>query len=741
VDPHYHTPNQNKPLDSQSPKQSQNPSNLSAEHRRQLEEGSAIAPEVLEESGAQTIHRGRELPEVFSERQRRRAPGILFPLYRPNDETSWCFRPDREDPDRPGHKYEQPPKARGGAGNALYVHPSQRHLIADRRVPVIFGEGIKKALAIISAARKAGVEVLVVAVCGVWNWMADGESIPDLADIPLEGRNATIMFDSDMLRNESVQDAAKRFAEYLIGRGAAAFVTYFRDKADGSKVGADDHFAGGGTFAEVLMLTRRYNPADFREVRLSRSEQLSGMLEDLHRTYAAMPAARVGECSDRATMREAIRRAEESGQVTEGGIVVRLPVRPLSVKTRLGRQGQANSLRRLQAHGYTERIDEPPHKVEKQGAAYLLKASTQGRGRAESGHYRRERPQQNFSPEQTEERKPLNYADSYTGVHSARAPRCAAVPELRHSKVVHTWAWRRGRRVVVDSEYVYRLAKTRQEVLMHLLDVGGAASEAELLERFGSKSTRPRDFHRRKIAPLIGWRYTRDKETGAECRLETGPQIVSCEDGMVRILPEWREALEQHRKQTGELEDNRRQEHRYRDQSKAYRNRDRTPAGEEGPLRGKEAVARMVAEREREDAERWVEEQRQKVGETAATFLADEMAGISAVRFKDVRHRWQQRGGRVEDLRPAVLYGPFKFKREDDGDLYVHHADGQDRPAGPTERMFRERMAQQEEEVARPEPERKPPMVEGVYQHDPLCGCMWCEAPLQPSYARMRGAS
>src|SRR5215218_1302221 len=99
--------------------------------RRMLEEGSAIAPDVIAESGARSIMRGSELPDVFSGRQRRRAPGVLFVSHRPNGDTSWCFRPRETRPDKPGHKYEQPCKARGGAGNVLDVLPSERHLIAD----------------------------------------------------------------------------------------------------------------------------------------------------------------------------------------------------------------------------------------------------------------------------------------------------------------------------------------------------------------------------------------------------------------------------------------------------------------------------------------------------------------------------------------------------------------------------------------------------------------------------------
>jgi hypothetical protein len=719
---------------------SQHSNPLSDEHYRMLEEGSAISPEVIAESGARTVSRGRELPEGFSGRQRRRGRGMLFPVDRPNGERSWCFRPDRVDPGRPGHKYEQPCKALGGAGNALGILPRQRHLIADTDVPVVFVEGTKKQLSLVSALRKASSrEVLVVAIVGVWNWLHDGgQPIPDMADIPLEGRNATVMFDSDMLIKWQVQDAARRFAGYLEDRGAEVFMTYFHHKPDGSKMGADDFFAAGGTLEELRLLTRRYDPDDFRRIRLSRSERLRAMLEDLHGTYAAMPAAKIGECSDRATMREMRRRAEESGQVTERGIVVRAPVRSLGIKTRLSTRSQSLSLKRLERDGYLERIEEPPHKVEKRGAAYLLKASTVSSGRAQGKQYEREQRQQRNVRQGRAEGKPRSYADSYAGVYPARAS-CEAVPELRHSKVVHTWARRNGRRVVVDSDYVYRLAKPRQEVLMYLLDAGGEATEAALLERFGSRTTRPRDFHRRRIEPLMGWRYTRDKATGAERRLETGPALVACEEGVVRILPEWREALEEHRKQTGELEDNRRQERRYRDQSKAYRTRDRTPAEKQPPLRGKEETRRIFAESAKRDKERWVEDQRQKVGTTAATFVADELEGISAVRYQDARQRWARRGGRVEDLRAAVLYGPWRFKREEDGDLYIHRADARRGPSGPNERAWRERTVQQEES-ARSEPERRPPpKVDGIYQHGALCDCPWCSEAPQPSYAKVAG--
>ena len=108
-------------------------SKLSEVHRGVLEMGSAIAPDVTAERGVRTVTKGRgQLPSTYSRRQKKRAPGILFAVHRPNGETSTIFRPDEPDPQNPGHKYEQPCKHLGGSGNVLDVHPSARHRVEAR---------------------------------------------------------------------------------------------------------------------------------------------------------------------------------------------------------------------------------------------------------------------------------------------------------------------------------------------------------------------------------------------------------------------------------------------------------------------------------------------------------------------------------------------------------------------------------------------------------------------------------
>ena len=285
--------------------------NLSAAHSRVLE-GSGIAPEVIAERGVRTVRKGRgQLPSTYSRRQKKRAPGILFTVHRPNGQTATIFRPDEPDPKNPGHKYEQESKHHGGAGNVLDVHPSVRHLLADERVTVVFTEGIKKADAITSAARAAGVDLLAVAISGVWNWMSGGEPIPDMLDVPVKGRRTLIGFDSDMVRNPQVQDAAEQLAEHLTRREADLEIVYLPDQPDGSKNGADDFLVGGGTLAELMALARSYRPGDLQWEKLTRNEKLRRVLADLTRREEEIPAKSQRGCSMRSAWRVCLTLAEK----------------------------------------------------------------------------------------------------------------------------------------------------------------------------------------------------------------------------------------------------------------------------------------------------------------------------------------------------------------------------------------------------------------------------------------------
>ena len=342
-------------------------------HRHTLEVGSAISREILEENGVYSIVHGSELPEGFSGRQRRRAPGMLFAATRPNGKTSYSFRPDGVDPQNPGHKYEQPCKALGGPGNVLAVPAGSQHLIEDTRVPVVFVEGIKKMLAVVSAARRDGAVVLVVAISGVWNWLSDGKPISDMLDIPMEGREVYIGFDSDVFRNPDVTDAARRLGAYLMERGAAVYLSYLRNQADGSKTGADDYLAAGHTYGEYMATFRPFDAAELQRERLARSAALRASLLDLEQRFWAFAWSGMGGHSDRDVFRVLLDAAWESGKAVADGVRVRMAWGPLEVGAKISRRTLSKALGRLEDAGLLYRV--PDEEKPGRAGAFVLRGS------------------------------------------------------------------------------------------------------------------------------------------------------------------------------------------------------------------------------------------------------------------------------------------------------------------------------------------------------------------------------
>jgi hypothetical protein len=551
---------------------------LERHHIHQLEEESGIAHQVIAERGVRTIHRGRDLPEGFSWRQKRRGSGILFTVHRPNSETSWSFRPDDPDPDDPGRKYEQPPKCYGGPGNVLDIHPSLHHLIADTNVPVIFVEGIKKADAITSVARAAGVEVLVVGITGVWNWMADKAPIPDMFDIPVEGRKVTIGFDSDKLYNPDVQDAERRLAEHLKDRGAEVWSIYLPNKPDGSKMGADDFFAAGGSLSELQMLTRRYDPADVVSVRLSRDERLQLALEDLQRIFWSFEWKGMGGHSARDVFKVALDQAAKNGKPHKDGVRITIAQRRWARLAKVSTRTLPKALDRLEEWGLGYR-DNEGRKPDKAGA-FVLRATVRQYGGTGTPERNATAPLQTF----------------HEGVLHLRAPRLrwsSPGRKARRGMVKGTRRIRQGRSLMEDVPPVRRLGKIRGAVLDTLDVAGGSAAVVEICEVL--HRSRPRDLRRRVLPKL--------EEAG----------IITVENDMVSLTENWLEALEVARELGGEIDAERRDEARHRRQSEAFRRRHETRA-DEAPAEGKmrahresyaerrrraieQAIARLFAER------------------------------------------------------------------------------------------------------------------------------------------------
>jgi hypothetical protein len=557
---------------------------LSDSHRCTLEKGSAISRGVYEGSGVQTVTHGRQLPRGFSKRQRDRGGGMLFMGHRPNGKTFHVFRPDDPDTDNPGLKYEAPCKKLGGPGNVLYVHPSQRHLIDDASVPVIFVEGIKKALAIITAARAAGEEVLVVAISGVWNWLSDGKPISDMFDIPVEGRQVYVCFDSDVFSNPDVSNAARRFAGHLLGRGAVVYLSYLPGQADGSKTGADDFLAGGHCYPELLALMRPYGPQDLQAERLSRNEKLRAGVNYLWRDWhgrdwmhfvgdAERPNWARGHTA-RDVMEALIELAPKTGKPDGRGIVVRAGLRGLAELAAKSAPSTGHAVKHLEADGQLEIL--PPEDKSK-ARRYRLLVPRATLYSMEEGH--------------------AEGSELEDGTRRCKGLRAPTAPRLRwsspavkvrrlHGVTPGTRRVRQTRRFhknitltesrdhFPDRPYVKRLGPHRCAILDALEDAGGWLTLQELCEVL--HRSRPRDV-RRRILPML-------KAAG----------IIEVDGDVIRLTGNWLEKLEEERERKGEISRAEEQCEEHRKQRQRYRNyldsvkRQPSQAGREVIKRGRE---------------------------------------------------------------------------------------------------------------------------------------------------------
>jgi putative DNA primase/helicase len=139
-------------------------------------------------------------------------------------------------------KYAQLP----GTGAKLYAP------FSVKTEDIIVTEGEKKTL----AAHQAGINT--VGVGGVWNWLSSGEPISDLKLIEWNGRDVTIIPDSDVFRRRELMAAIYALGRELQARGAAVCIAEI--PANGRvKGGLDDFLLRGGTVSalEVFGLGHR----------------------------------------------------------------------------------------------------------------------------------------------------------------------------------------------------------------------------------------------------------------------------------------------------------------------------------------------------------------------------------------------------------------------------------------------------------------------------------------------------
>src|SRR5215210_4258808 len=448
------------------------------------------------------------------------------------------------------------------------------------------------------------------------------------------------------------------------------------------KAGLDDHFASGTLTVEDLRgMRRRFNPADLARERLDRNAALRDALEKRRNYLREMPVKGSGGGTRVAFVRVLTLEAEKSGELVERngrpGVRVVMDRRTASKKAQKSLKAISNAIEFFESEDVpTLCRDNAGRKAEKAGAFVLFTDFTDSTGGAQKGTHNGEiRGTEEEGNLREGKRTSLSLASYPAGVYpSARLSE--KVPALRHSKVILYWAMKNGERVVADSHYVWRLAEQRAEIMRHALDVGPRVPVADLMPRFATELTRQRDFVRRVLRPLTGRRFDKDPVTGEFTEVNLGPPLAELErdsDGTLMFCPrsDWLEALEEHRKQTHEIEDSRRQAKKYAEQRKNYRERRDAPTDPTPQLSGPEKVREIVKAAEERDQAARVEEQRRKVGTTPETFLADAIQDASGFGWRELRALWMAKGGKPEDLRRAVK-GPYRFNREGgNGALYI----------------------------------------------------------------------
>ncbi len=126
-------------------------------------------------------------------------------------------------------KYSQPPKT----GARLYM-PFK---IGDG--PLYVCEGEKKTLAAYQAGLNAG------GIGGVWNWLSAGQPIDDLRLIDWDGREVTLIPDSDVFNRPDLLRAVYALGRELQSQSARVYVAQI-PQTGSAKVGFDDYLVSGG---------------------------------------------------------------------------------------------------------------------------------------------------------------------------------------------------------------------------------------------------------------------------------------------------------------------------------------------------------------------------------------------------------------------------------------------------------------------------------------------------------------
>ena len=672
--------------------------------------------------------RPSEVPDVYSAYFRRQAPALIAPHYSPDGQTVSCqMHPRRPRPDSRGRIQKWiSPKAEA-APVILSCHPWTADEVRNGDGPLWACEGLTRGHAL------AALGIPAVSYPGCWSWQRGGKALGCWKHTNLPGRLVYLVPDADHTTKEDVQKALAAQVAYLESEGATVLLVRVPEVNGDPDAGLDDYIAAADDPAAAVEVLKRdarpFVPADVGIERMARSEELQRFVPAKLEEIEVLPASGRADCNALKLARYLAGVCTPShGKPKARGVEVHPSFPQMAEAIRVGSyQTVSKALDRLEALEFLEQRRRPPGS--RQASTYLLLYPSGG-GRAQSvnkegrgvgGREGQEgRGVKTTSPETSLSKRESSLCLHSTHIGVKSAGDGEKVPALRNSKLVHTFIWRDGKREVVHSDYFKRPGSKGEEILRYIL-ARGRVEGAELYSRFGAKASRPGRFFATWIRPMI----------------KDG--VLAGEWGGVYMADDWTGALESVRARTSEEEDNRRQSEKYAERRRNFRER---LAGEKRgevarpeptpELAGPEKVREIVEAAEERDQAARVEEQRRKVGTTAATFLADALQDATGFDWRELRALWTAKGGKSEDLRRAAVKGPYRFRREyDSGHLYVQRTGASEAPE-PEREPAPVAVLREPENLRKPETESLP----GDWRSHPLdCECQECLSPM-PTYAR-----
>lgn len=255
-----------------------------------------------------------------------------------------------------------------------------------------------------------------------------------------------------------------------------------------------------------------WNPEKTRTGSQSHLDALRSCLSRIRGTALAEIRRETGQraVSKYQVMDALLRVADKVGYATQNGVAVSVSIREVAEKAGMGTEAVQKSLRDLRAEN---RVWKSPKKStgNRPSVYTLLSPVGPPSGRANPTHPRIE-----------------HRGGDYSSIDSLNQRECVDSARVDEGSEVDGSAQVDDREVPVlrrSAPGLLRLGPTKRKILATLIESGGEFSEARLKEAAGIGG-RPRDFRHRHLRPLV--------DRGA----------VEVIDGRVRLLEDWREAVE-----------------------------------------------------------------------------------------------------------------------------------------------------------------------------------------------------